>query len=82
MSRVPFNIRKQLVTPSSREEILRANSQTIRHEIEASQVDFDERTISLRSLRLARDTDLRKNNSVGGLGIRAAPRTSKGGAPC
>jgi hypothetical protein len=64
MSNIPFNLRGQLVTPSSREEISQANAQIIRDETEASQVNFDERTTRLRSLRLARDADFNVNNLV------------------
>jgi hypothetical protein len=76
MPNIPFNLRGQLVTPSSREEVLQANAQTIRDETEASQVDFDERTMRLKSLRLARDADVKKSNSVRRIGPRAALRAS------
>jgi hypothetical protein len=59
MSNLPFNLRGQLVTPASREAISEANAQTVRDEIEAEQVDFDERTVRLKALRTARDTKLK-----------------------
>ncbi len=82
MSRVPFNIRGQLETPSSREEVSKANAQTIRDETTASQVDFDERTVRLRSLRLARDANVKESSSVGRVGPRAAPRPPKARVSC
>ncbi|WP_267361473.1 hypothetical protein, partial [Methylobacterium sp. GC_Met_3] len=78
MSRVPFNIRGQLETPSSREEISKANAETIRDETTASQVDFDERTVRLKSLRLARDANLKERGSAHRVGSSATPRTRKG----
>jgi hypothetical protein len=79
MSSVPYNIRGQLVTPSYREEISLANAQTIRDEAAAIQVNFDERTASLRSLRLARDADLKKIKLVPEVGPHTALRASQGG---
>jgi hypothetical protein len=72
MPNIPFNLRRQLVTPSSREEISQANAQTIRDETEASQSSFNERTMRLRSLRLARDVDLKESSLVRKVGPRAA----------
>lgn len=82
MFRVPYNIRGQLVTSISREEISLANAQIIREETEASRVDFEERTMLLRSLRLARDVDLEGKISIGKVRPHAAPGASKGGASC
>jgi hypothetical protein len=59
MSNLTFNFRGQLVTPASREAISETNAQTVRDEIEAERVDFDDRTVRLKSLRMARDTKLK-----------------------
>ena len=74
MSNLPFNLRSQLVTPASREAISEANAQTVRDEIEAAQVDFDDRTVRLKELRTARDAKLKIEQLARRLRIRPEPR--------
>jgi hypothetical protein len=74
MSNLPFNLRSQLVTPASREAISEANAQTVRDEIEAERVDFDDRTVRLKALRTARDAKLKIEQLARRLSIRPGPR--------
>ncbi len=76
MSDIPFNFRGQLVTPASREAISEANAQTIRDEIEAGRVDFDERTVRLKALRTARDAKLKIQQLARRIRIRPSHRRS------
>ena len=78
MSDIPYNLRGQLVTPSSREAISEANSQTIRDEIEAGRVDFDARTVRLKTLRTARDATLKIQQLARRIRIRPGSRRSDG----
>lgn len=74
MSNLPFNLRGQLVTPAFRESISEANAQTVRDEIEAERVDFDDRTVRLKALRMARDTKLKIEQLARRIWIRPDPR--------
>ena len=74
MSNLPFNLRGQLVTPASREAISEANAQTVRDEIEAERVDFDDRTVRLKALRTARDAKLKIEQLARRLSIHPGPR--------
>jgi hypothetical protein len=74
MSNLPFNLRSQLVTPASREAISKENAQTVRDEIEAERVDFDDRTVRLKALRTARDAKLKIEQLARRLSIRPGPR--------
>lgn len=76
MSNLPFNLRSQLVTPSSREALSKANAQTVRDEIEAEQVDFDERTVRLKALRTTRDAKFKIQQLARRIRIRPSPRRS------
>jgi hypothetical protein len=74
MSNLPFNLRSQLVTPASREATSKANAQTVRDEIEAERVDFDDRTVRLKALRTARDAKLKIEQLARRIKIRPGPR--------
>ena len=76
MSDLPFHLRGQIVTQADRDTVREETAQNIRDEIEADQVDFDERTLRLKALRLARDAKLKSQQLAGRIRLRAGPRRS------
>ena len=76
MSDLPFHLRGQIVTQADRDTVREETAQSMRDEIEADRVDFDERTLRLKALRLARDAKLKSQQLAGRIRLRAGPRRS------
>ena len=76
MSDPPFHLRGQIVTQVDRDTVREETAQSMRDEIEADRVDFDERTLRLKALRLARDAKLKSQQLAGRIRLRAGPRRS------
>ena len=76
MSGLPFHLLGHIVTLTNRDAIREENAKNIRDEIEAEQVDFDERTVRLKALRTARDAKLKIQQLARRERIRPTPRRS------
>ncbi len=59
MSGLPYHLVGHIVTLADRDAIREENAQNIRDEMDAAQIDFDERTVRLKALRTARDAKLK-----------------------
>lgn len=55
MSGLPFDLSGQIMAQAVRDAVRKENAKTISDEMEAERLDFDERTVRLKALRMARD---------------------------
>lgn len=56
MSKLPFNARGQLSTPTARDAARLQQAEQAQHELDAQKRELEERTAELRALRLAQES--------------------------
>ena len=76
MSGLPFDLSGQLMAQAVRDAVREENAKTIRDEMEAERVDFDERTLRLKALRTARDAKFKAEQPARRVSLRPRPRGS------